>query len=83
MNGETGVVARIGNTSPMIGQYSVHVQDFEKIALPQLEYKDNVMLYVIDEIGKMECLSKSFQTAVKELLQREDVVVLATVPVPK
>ena len=43
----------------------------------------NKRLIVIDEIGKMELFSQSFVDCVKRLFesQREDLVVLATIPV--
>ena len=37
---------------------------------------------VIDEIGKMELFSRSFQQAVKELLKHPKVTVFATIPAP-
>lgn len=37
---------------------------------------------VIDEIGKMELFSRSFQQTVKELLKHSKVTVFATIPAP-
>ena len=37
---------------------------------------------VIDEIGKMELFSRSFQQTVKELLKHPKVTVFATIPAP-
>lgn len=38
---------------------------------------------VIDEVGKMELFSTAFQARVSELLDRPDVVVLGSVPMPR
>jgi nucleoside-triphosphatase len=46
----------------------VHLADFESVALPQLEPSPAVRLLVVDEIGKMECLSPAFVAAVRRAL---------------
>lgn len=62
-----------------VGKYGVDVAGFDKNVVPILdtEQKD-AELFVIDEIGKMECLSMKFIAAVRELFA-SDKFVLATV----
>jgi nucleoside-triphosphatase len=67
---------RIGGWT-RVGRYGVDVPGFEALVLPLLE-AGMAGLYVIDEIGKMECLSPAFCNSVKLLLDSE-APVLATV----
>jgi len=43
-----------------IGPYGVNVEGFEKLVLPQFISLEGVELVIIDEIGRMECLSPLF-----------------------
>jgi len=62
-----------------VGKYGVDVAGFEKSVVPVLNIEQSdAELFVIDEIGKMECLSKKFITAVRRLFVSERPV-LATV----
>ncbi len=63
---------------PKVGWYTVHVAEFEAAALPSLVPRHDLDLYVIDEIGKMECLSAAFQSAVRRAFASA-VPVLATI----
>jgi nucleoside-triphosphatase len=63
---------------PKVGWYTVHVAEFEATAVPTLAPRHDLDLYVIDEIGKMECLSAAFVMAVRRALA-SGVPVLATV----
>jgi nucleoside-triphosphatase len=57
----------------------VDVAGFEKFVVPILDLEHtNAELFIIDEIGKMECMSEKFVTAVRELFA-SDRSVLATV----
>ncbi len=66
-----------------VGSYTVDVENFEKIVIPllekALEEKDKVI--VIDEVGKMELLSKKFQELLKKLLSKNDAKIILTVPI--
>jgi nucleoside-triphosphatase len=54
---------------PTLGKYSIHVETFEKLVLLQLDpVTTPADLYIIDEIGKMELLSRQFRTRIVELL---------------
>jgi nucleoside-triphosphatase len=68
LDGRSGVLShiRIGGGA-RVGRYGVDVKGFEGLVLPLLE-RGREGLYVIDEIGKMECLSQAFCASVKILL---------------
>jgi len=71
LDGQEGTLASIGRIEPTIGRYSVHVEEFEKLVLSQLDAESSPAdLYVIDEIGKMELLSPRFRNKVVDLLAR-------------
>ncbi|KAH8322242.1 hypothetical protein KR059_009344, partial [Drosophila kikkawai] len=89
LSGERGILARsihVGETDkrrPKVGKYSVYVQDFEDLALPQLEIKDDGEkpgLLVIDEVGKMEMFSKRFETTIDNLLEKKPIPLVITIP---
>lgn len=79
LDGSAGRLASVGSQGgPRVGRYVVHVSDFEAVALPQLEIRPGLELLVIDEIGKMECLSPAFVAAARKALAAP-VPLLATV----
>ncbi len=62
-----------------MGKYGVDVAGFEESVVPILDVEQtDVELFVIDEIGKMECFSEKFVAAVRRLFASEKSV-LATV----
>lgn len=63
-----------------IGKYVVYVNEFEKLCNKYFESLDDETLLVIDEIGKMELLSKKFDISIQMLLSNENFKILATVP---
>ncbi len=78
--GARGELARKGGGSgPRVGAYRVNLREFESVALPALGEAGADRVLVIDEIGKMECLSEPFRRRVDELLDA-DVALLATAP---
>ena len=79
-DGTEGILAHIDVKSPFrVGKYRVDVAVFEKLVVPVLDIdKTDAELFIIDEIGKMECLSEKF-TAVVRRLFASDRSVLATV----
>lgn len=95
LDGSRGKLARVGTDSMSdhrsrysVGQYSVLLEDFEKIALPVLQVNTDKgavrPVYVIDEIGKMEMFSSSFVQTVRRLLAHDvGTTVLATIPIAK
>lgn len=80
LDGATGILAHVDTRSPWwVGKYGVDVAGFEKSIVPVLDIeRTDAELIVIDEIGKMECFSKKFVTAVEDLLA-SDKSVLVTV----
>jgi len=80
LDGANGILAHVDIKSRfMIGKYGVDVAGFEKSVVPILDFEQgNVELFVIDEIGKMECFSRKFVAAVRGLFA-SDKSVLATV----
>jgi nucleoside-triphosphatase len=80
LDGANGVLAHADVRSRFkVGKYGVDVDGFEKAVVPVLDVeRTDVDLFVIDEIGKMECFSEKFVAAVRRLLA-SDKSVLATV----
>ena len=50
-----------------VGKYGVNLEDFHRLALPAMTFKPGIELLVVDEIGKMECLSSAFVEAMERL----------------
>jgi nucleoside-triphosphatase len=70
LDGRTGRLAAVSAKKkvPRVGRYWVDLESFEAVALPSLELRSGISLYVIDEIGKMECFSERFVQAVQSIL---------------
>jgi nucleoside-triphosphatase len=69
LDGQEGSLASLGREKPTVGRYSIRVDEFEKLVLPELDTAVTAAdLYVIDEIGKMELLSRHFRNRIIELL---------------
>ncbi len=77
LNGSRGVLSREGLPGPRVGKYGVDLAFLEGVVLTGIE-GDTAPLLVIDEIGKMECFSRPFVKAVRDLL-RGPAAVLGTV----
>ena len=80
LDGAEGVLAHVGIKSRCkVGRYGVDVAGFDRSVVPVLDVdQSRAELFVIDEIGKMECFSEKFIAAVRRLLA-SDRSVLATV----
>ena len=80
LDGRTGTLAHVKITSPhRVSKYGVDLATFEGEAVSVLDPEaPDVELFVIDEIGKMECLSEEFVAAIRRLLKSHKSV-LATV----
>lgn len=85
LDGLTSALARINSSTNKtsvykVGKYNVYIDEFEKMCMKYVESNDGSLL-IIDEIGKMELLSKRFEGAIKNILKiDENLKVLATVP---
>jgi len=80
LQGDSGVLAHTNIKSKFkVGRYGVDVEGFEKNVVPLLSTDGgDAQLFVIDEIGKMECFSKNFVKSIRNLFTSEKAV-LATV----
>jgi nucleoside-triphosphatase len=76
LNGRKGLLSHIDIKSPYhVGRYGVDIRSFE-IFLDALALTDpNAGLVMIDEIGKMECLSQRFKTVVRTVLDSGKAVI--------
>ncbi|KAK3803798.1 hypothetical protein RRG08_026033 [Elysia crispata] len=96
--GQRGQLARISDSTCSmpaakqrdikVGQYSVNLISFEQTALitlkpPPQASETSPIVYLVDEIGKMELYSQSFIQAVQKLISHPNVTLVATIPVPK
>lgn len=81
LDGREGMLASVTKKhGPRVGRYTVHVEEFEEIALGSLDPgRSPADLYVIDEIGKMELKSEKFRDLIADLFARS-CHLLATVP---
>ncbi len=80
LDGAEGTLAHVDIKSRFkVGKYGVDVEGFEESVVPILDVgREDIELFVIDEIGKMECFSEKFVNAVRRLFTSEKPV-LATV----
>ena len=76
LNGRKGLLSHIDIKSPYhVGRYGVDISGFE-IFLDALALTGpNARLVMIDEIGKMECLSQRFKTVVRTVLDSGKAVI--------
>lgn len=75
LDGESGYLARRDIESAFyIRRYGVSIENIEKIAVPSIvPVKTGII--ILDEIGKMECFSELFRTAVIFALNSPNIVV--------
>jgi nucleoside-triphosphatase len=79
LDGRTATLARVGRGGgPTVGRYHVQVESLDAVAVPTLGPRPGVRLIVVDEIGRMECLSARFCDAVRAALD-SGIAVLGTV----
>lgn len=80
LDGREGTLASIDRgKAPTVGRYTVSIEEFERLALPVIDTEITPAdLYVIDEIGKMELLSRRFRDKLVDLLA-QPVNLLATI----
>jgi nucleoside-triphosphatase len=68
LNGRVAWLSHVDFAGPhRVGKYGVNLENLHKVALPALEPAPGVDLIVVDEIGKMECLSPRFVGAMEKL----------------
>ena len=67
--GKTRTLAHVDLRSHhRVGRYAVDVETLDRIAGAALALDDETEVYLVDEIGRMECFSERFCTAVTTLL---------------
>jgi len=59
---------------PTVGKYGVFVDELDRTALPLIKPQKEVSMFLIDEIGRMECMSKKFSKQIQETLDNYPVV---------
>lgn len=68
-NGRNGVMAQAGFPGSFrVGKYGVDVALIDELAPSFLAYDAAADVYLVDEIGKMECMSRKFVAAMSKLL---------------
>src|SRR5215467_8802902 len=68
-DGQRAVMAHVDRRGgPRVGKYGVDAGVLETTARTSLAVNRGIDVYLIDEIGKMECLSLGFVAAMRELL---------------
>ncbi len=78
-NGEQGIIAHVSfNHHYRVGKYGVDVAAIDRFADTALAIAEDIDVYLIDEIGKMECLAPRFVSSMEALL-RSDKTLIATV----
>lgn len=69
-DGREGVMARTEFPGPhRVGKYGVDVAVIDALAASSLTLEQPADVYLVDEIGKMECLSKQFVAAIGRILE--------------
>lgn len=78
LDGRRGLLAHAEIKSPhSVGKYRVDIQGLEDFLEPALFMTPATGLVMIDEIGKMECLSGKFRKMIGEILDSEKILVAA------
>jgi nucleoside-triphosphatase len=76
LDGKRGVLSHIEIKSPYrVGQYGVDIKGFENFLEGIAFLAPETGLIIIDEIGKMECLSPEFRRMIKEILSSEKLLI--------
>jgi len=72
--GRTCVLAHIAIRSPHhVSRYGVDIEAFERVIVPELDRSAEMIM--VDEIGKMECLSSQFVDVMKRILSGQTPVI--------
>ncbi|MGQ9802056.1 MAG: nucleoside-triphosphatase [Candidatus Saccharicenans sp.] len=79
LDGRTAILSHVNLKTPYrVGKYRVDLAGFENFLGSIKFFKPEIRLVVVDEIGKMECLSERFREIVRQLLTWPSVL-LATI----
>jgi nucleoside-triphosphatase THEP1 len=76
LDGKEGILAHENTKSPLkVGKYGVRIQDLDQIAVPAMIPSSPDEIVIIDEIGKMECLSTLFRETLIRTLDSDSPVI--------
>jgi len=76
LDGKEGLLAHQNIKGPYrVGKYGVNLNDIDRVAVPSIIPRGSDEIIIIDEIGKMECLSRCFREALLEVLDSQNSVV--------
>ena len=76
LDGQEGVLAHEDSPSrARVGKYGVNLDQLEKIAVPSIIPTNPEQIVIIDEIGKMECLSPLFRDILLKTLDSPNPVI--------
>jgi nucleoside-triphosphatase len=68
--GAEGVMAHVDfEHRHRVGRYGIDVAAIERLAEPALQFDEGAAVYLIDEIGKMECMSARVVAALESLFR--------------
>lgn len=71
-----GLLSHVNIKSPYrVGRYRVDIKGFEDFIDSTSFFDTKSGIIIIDEIGKMECMSEKFKTLLKEILDSEKTVI--------
>ncbi len=74
-HGRGRIMAYVGFAPKRVGRYGVDVTAIDAVARTTLSLVPEVSLYLVDEIGSMECLSETFVGSMRTLLDSDRRVV--------
>lgn len=68
LDGQVAMLSHVAFPGPpRVGKYGVSLENLHRVALPALDAAPGLDLVVVDEIGKMECLSPLLVAALERL----------------
>ncbi len=71
-DGTEGIIAHVDHTGQQrVGKYGVDVAALDRLAQATLAPHADCVVYLVDEIGKMECLAPGFVRAMRTLLESD------------
>src|SRR5918996_1304086 len=81
LDGEEANLASLGREKPAVGKYSVHVEEFEKLALPNLDTATTPAdLYVIELLAQptnlLATIAKKGKGFIDQIKRRTDVEII-------
>ena len=69
LDGQVAWLSHVDFPGPhRVGKYGVSLENLHRVGLPALTPVPGVELIVVDEIGKMECLSQAFVAGMRSVL---------------